>query len=143
MASPHLRGMTGAKHGGGSMKPPAASKDETFEKAKGTVEQGQPQHGAGVGDGHAKEYAGTKPHPTTGVHAVHIHHMGGGMAKTHTHHDDGSIESQDHGSMAEAKGHADQMLPDDEAMQDQQPEMAEAGTSADDGMASSLGSMAG
>jgi hypothetical protein len=129
-----------------------APKKGGFEAAKGKVEGGQPgepmqheQHGAGVGEQHAKEGAGTQAHPKTGVHAVHIHHMGGGMVKTHTHHDDGHIETKDHGSMDEAKGHTDQMLPsDDEQAQDQpQDSMPEAGSSADAGMSGSLGNIAG
>jgi hypothetical protein len=127
----------------------APAKKDGFEAAKGKVEGGQPgepkqneQHGSGVGDQHAKEGAGTQAHPKTGVHAVHIHHMGGGMVKTHTHHDDGHIESQDHGSMAEAHQHAQSQLPDDEQEQAQDEPMPEAGASADAGI-SSLGSIAG
>lgn len=140
MASPHLRG---PMHQGN--KPPNA-----FEAAKSKVEQGQPSShsahapGSGVGEGHAKEH-GTQPHPVTKVHAVHIHSMGGGKAATHTHHDDGRIETQQHGSMDEAHQHAQTQLPGDGQDQDQDQNqdamMSEPGTSADDGMASSIGNM--
>lgn len=60
---------------------------------------------------HSSETHGTMPHPSTGVHAVHIHHMGGGSHVTHTHHDGGQIETQNHASADEAHAHAQASLP--------------------------------
>lgn len=144
--SPHLRGLAHQM----SKKP--AAKGGEFGAAKETMEKGQPGEksmhgGAGVGEGHASEH-GTQPHPKTGVHAVHIHHMGGGKAVTHTHHEDrakgeNGIETQDHDSMDDANQHAQAMLPsgDQDTNQDADVPMAEAGADDGSGMSQSLGQM--
>lgn len=98
-------------------------------------------HG-GVGAAHARESAGTKPHPETGVHAVHIHHHGDGAATTHTHHEDGSIESRDHASLDEAHDHAQSQLPSENASDHGEPDGDEyAESSSDDNYPGSMGSM--
>ena len=62
----------------------------------------------------------TVPHPHTGVHSVHIHHMAGGRAMTHTHHEAGGMhpDEQEHNSLAEAHDHAQAMLPPEEGHQE-------------------------
>ena len=60
---------------------------------------------------HTSETHGTSPHPTTGVHAVQVHHMGDHIM-THTHHDGGQIQSDRHENMASVHQHLDQHLPD-------------------------------
>ena len=59
---------------------------------------------------HTSETHGTSPHPTTGVHAVQVHHMGDHIM-THTHHDGGAVEPMNHANMAEAHAHAQSQLP--------------------------------
>lgn len=61
----------------------------------------------------------TQPHPETGVHAVHVHHTGGGKAMTHHHHEDGTVESKPHESMQEAHQSAQESLPSDHMGGDQ------------------------
>ena len=76
---------------------------------------------------HTKDSHGTAPHSATGVHAVHIHHHEGGAAKTHTHHADGSIETQDHPNLAAAHEHAQAALPPSEESGEKEPMMADDG----------------
>jgi hypothetical protein len=76
-------------HAGGVEKHP-----QTGQHPMGThhpVEHGTPpKH---VEETHPGE---TQPHPHTGVHAFHAHHTGGGGFTSHTHHGDGSVETQEH-----------------------------------------------
>ena len=55
----------------------------------------------------------TQPHPVTGVHAFHGHHVGGGKFMSHTHHDGGEVETQHHGSGEEMHDAMRKTLPGD------------------------------
>ena len=92
------------------------------QKVKGATmhEKGHAPHGD-VGEKHVTEtHPGkTEPHPHTGVHAFHAHHVGGGQYHSHTHHDDGTVESKqhrDHGDMMAAMHEA--LPPTDDADHD-------------------------
>ena len=100
--SPHLRGYAAAK------KPAPVKAPNIHEKPGGNMgKPGMDGKGSsgGFGEAHASEH-GTQPHPSTGVHAVHIHHHGSHVM-THTHHDGGHIESVQHSDMNAA--HAKRM----------------------------------
>ena len=133
--SPHLRGLAHQ-----TAKKSPAKPNESYEKDKATMEHGQPE------EKHTSETHGTQPHPTTGVHAVHIHRMGGGKAMTHTHHEGGHIESQEHPTMGDAHAHAQQSLPaEDNGQEKNEDAMVDndsTGTDMDDSMPSSIGQMA-
>ena len=90
---------------------------------------------------HSSETHGTQPHPKTGVHSVHVMHMGGGHAMTHTHHDGGHIESKHHASLQEAHDHAQSMLPPDEM--ENEESMMHGEPDGDEGMDEALGGMMG
>lgn len=60
----------------------------------------------------------TQPHPETGVHAVHVHHLGGGKHMTHTHHDGGEVTTKNHNTAEEAMEEAHQGLPSGDHMGD-------------------------
>lgn len=85
----------------------------------------------------------TQPHPATGVHAVHVHHVGKGKSggpdyESHTHHDDGTVEKNDHANEEDMKDHMDNALPSQQADgSDSEPEMR--GGDADDMGLSSIG----
>ena len=89
---------------------------------------------------HSSQTHGTQPHPQTGVHAVHIHHMGGGKAMSHTHHDGGHIESQQHNSMDEAHQHAQSMLPANSGQPQAEPDGDEYALGGDDELGGMMGS---
>jgi hypothetical protein len=92
----------------------ASSKEEKLPAKSTPTEKGKaPQ--ADVGEKHITEtHPGqTQPHPTTGVHAVAVHHKGGGKHTTHTHHEDGTVESKEHNTAAEAHGQVQNGLPSD------------------------------
>lgn len=97
---------------------PGASKPTVHERAAGAPQErekhaqkhGEPMapHNASSGEKHVTEtHPGkTQPHPTTGVHAVHAHHTGshdggGSQYTTHTHHDDGTVETRENRSQDE------------------------------------------
>lgn len=82
---------------GGSIPKPAETAKDGAPKPKPAGAEGKPA---------------TVAHPVTGVHSVHVHHMGGGKAMTHTHHDGAEKpEELHHNSLEEAKQHQDEMLP--------------------------------
>lgn len=89
----------------------------------GTKPSGKSEHGE-ANEPHSSETHGTQPHPKTGVHSVHVMHMGGGRAKTLTHHDGGHIESKEHGSMHEAQQHSQHQLPAEEEMSENESNMS-------------------
>lgn len=55
----------------------------------------------------------TQPHPETGVHAFHGHHVGGGKFVSHTHHDGGEVETKQHGNAEEMHDAQQKTLPGD------------------------------
>lgn len=67
-------------------------------------------HGGSSEEHVTKTHPGeTQPHPETGVHAFHAHHTGGGKFRSHTHHEDGTVETRDHqneGDMHQAMNEA-------------------------------------
>lgn len=92
---------------------PAEAKQPEAAKPKEPEAKQPSEHGTEHAAEHTSKTHGTKPHPVTGVHAVHIHHHGEGQSvKTHTHHDGGNVEEREHNSMEEAHAHAQQQLPD-------------------------------
>ena len=106
---------------GASSGPP---KPGSLEHAK---VHGAPQapHGATSQEKHVKEThpGSTQPHPETGVHAFHAHHTGehgsGGAAyTTHTHHDDGTVETK------ENRTHDEMLADQNEAFPQSGDEMA-------------------
>lgn len=133
--SPHLRGLAHQ-----SAKKPMP-KEGSHEGAMDAM-----KHGESKMEKHTSETHGTQPHPSTGVHAVHVHHMGGGKAMTHTHHDGGEVESQEHPTMGDAHAHAQQAMPAaDNGQDNDQDTMADndsSGSDMDDMAAGSLGQMA-
>lgn len=56
----------------------------------------------------------TQPHPVTGVHAHHAHHTGGGQYTTHTHHEDGTVESKQGLSHPDMVADREQALPSED-----------------------------
>ena len=94
----------------GEKVPPASSPKEKQSAAHGEM---QPEH---VTKTHPGE---TKPHPETGVHAVHIHHVDGGAHHiVHTHHDGGNVETTHHDTAEEAHEKAHEGLPAGQHMGD-------------------------
>jgi len=95
----------GAVKSTGSKVEPASTPQE---KEHGPA---QAPHGGGGGPEHVtKTHPGeTQPHPVTGVHAFHAHHVGGGKYMSHTHHDGGDVETRHH------PDHADMMNAHEEA----------------------------
>src|ERR1700690_865587 len=87
----------------------------------GMEEKGAAPHGD-VGEKHVTEtHPGeTQPHPSTGVHAFHGHHVGGGKYKSYTHHDGGEVEQRDHQSAGEMHQAMHEALPDDQENQEGQ-----------------------
>lgn len=130
--SAHLRHSAYRK---GPEKP--ADGHETEPAEKKTEIPSHEEHGR---EEHTSKTHGTQPHPVTGVHAVHIHHMGGGRAKTHTHRDGGEIEEREHDSLEDAHDHAQNELPGGDQGE---PDGDEGAGGGDMGgtMPSSLGSM--
>lgn len=82
---------------------------------KGGSEHGDKQAAHGeTGEKHVTEtHPGeTQPHPTTGVHAFHGHHSGGGKYKSFTHHDGGDVEERQHESAGDMHSAMNESLPD-------------------------------
>jgi hypothetical protein len=103
----------GGGGGAGRMSRGAKPAGEPSQSKPMVQRQGdQPPH-----DGHnikhvTETHPGTtQPHPQTGVHAVHMHHMGGGKYQTHHHHDGGSVEVRDHQDAHDAHQAAQESLP--------------------------------
>lgn len=80
------------------------------EKEKHAQKHGAPMapHNASSAERHVTEtHPGhTQAHPETGVHAFHAHHTGshadgGSQYSTHTHHDDGTVETRENRSQDE------------------------------------------
>ena len=120
-------GKAGAVHSTGSKAPPAKEPQ---------APHGQMQAG---GEKHVTETmpGKTQPHPTTGVHAFHANHVGGGKYESHTHHDGGQVETKHHESAGDMHQAMNEALPDDQQGQGQ-----EQGMPMDD-MASQLGGIGG
>lgn len=112
----------GAVHSTGS-KPPTPN-----EREHGPA---QAAHGGG-GEKHVTEtHPGkTQPHPVTGVHAFHGHHLGGGKYESHTHHDGGEVETRQHPSASDMHSAMQEALPDD-GMSQGTPQTPEMGGMAD------------
>lgn len=105
--SPHLRNAAAKnKH----------SQPKEGESAKSKVGGAATEHDGGAAEHtqHTSETHGTQPHPVTGVHAVHMHHMGGGKFQSHTHHDGGGVETQQHDGEQAAQQHVAESFPTDE-----------------------------
>jgi len=97
----------------GEKTPPVSSPQE---KAHGPA---QAAHGGGSVEHITKTEPGkTQPHPTTGVHAFHANHTGGGKYESHTHHDGGEVETRQHPNAAERDNAMNEALPDDQGQQD-------------------------
>ena len=114
------RGKHGVKPGAvkstGSKAAPPPKAETPHEMEHGKE---QSPHGGGGEEHVTKTHPGqTQPHPVTGVHAVHMHHQGGGKYLTHHHHDGGEVETRQHGSASEAHQAAQESLPDENMEQD-------------------------
>lgn len=105
---PSTKGRPGAVSTTGSKTPPASNPQEQ-EHGEAQAPHGQqgPEH---VTKTHPGE---TQPHPVTGVHAFHAHHMGGGKYKSHTHHDGGEVETREHPNHGEMQSAMHEAMPDD------------------------------
>lgn len=107
----------------GSKTPPA--KVGMHEQGQGPA---QAAHGAAAPEHVTKTHPGeTQPHPETGVHAVHIHHTGGGKFMTHHHHEDGTVETQHHQSADEAHQAAHESLPGEQESANQNSDIRDGG----------------
>lgn len=62
----------------------------------------------------------TQPHPSTGVHAFHSMHKGGGKFESHTHHEDGNVEVRPHDNAEDLQAAHQEAMPSDN-MGDQAP----------------------
>lgn len=100
-----------------------------------------------AGEKHVQEtHAGkTEGHPVTGVHAFHAHHTGshsggGSSYTTHTHHDDGIVDSKENQSHDEMTASQNEAFPPQEQA-DNQP-MDDDGSGMGDDMGESVGGMA-
>jgi hypothetical protein len=100
----------GAVKSTGEKNPPA--KMGMHEQGKGEAEA---PHGQTGPEHVTKTHPGeTQPHATTGVHAFHAHHQGGGKYMSHTHHDGGDVETRNHPNHSEMSSAASEALPPDE-----------------------------
>ena len=95
-----------AKHISGEKSAPSPKKEE-MQAPHG----GQQQHSGGEKHVTETNPGETQPHPQTGVHAFHGHHVGGGKFKSHTHHDGGDVETRDHASADEMHQAGKEALP--------------------------------
>ena len=130
---PHSTSEKGPKPG------PEVSKsmDKTKELVHGKAQA--PHSGGGTEEHVTKTAPGTtEPHPVTGVHAISIHHNGGGKYTSHTHHDGGEVETRQHGSAGEAHQAAQEALPSEG-----QGNMESADRLPDEGFGDSLGGIGG
>jgi hypothetical protein len=83
---------------------PASSPKEKQSAAHGEM---QPEHVTKTHPGQ------TQPHPTTGVHAFMGMHKGGGKYQSHTHHEDGTVETRHHENADEMHQAQQETLPGD------------------------------
>ena len=76
-------------------------------------EEGEMHRPAGAEHEHVtKTHPGeTQAHEHSGIHAVHVHHMGGGKYMTHTHHQDGSVDTQHHPDIHSVHDHMKESFP--------------------------------
>lgn len=78
----------------------SSSAEGSMDKTKELVHgKAQSPHGGGEApEEHiTKTHPGeTEPHPVTGVHAFHAHHVGDGKFVSHTHHEGGEVERREH-----------------------------------------------
>jgi len=86
------------------------SMDKTKELIHGKA---QAPHSGGDTEEHiTKTHPGTtQPHPVTGVHAFHAHHVGEGKYTSHTHHDGGDVETRQHDSAGDMHSAMMEALP--------------------------------
>ncbi|MBU6231666.1 hypothetical protein KGP36_03275 [Patescibacteria group bacterium] len=89
--------------------PGKSPKDHEMEHGKSMAPHGgsEEKH---VTETHPGE---TQPHPVTGVHAFHAHHMGSGKFKSHTHHDGGEVETRHHPNEADLHQAHKDAFPDE------------------------------
>lgn len=128
----HNKGQApGGGHSTGS-KPPAEDKKQDSGKSQGEPKpdaKSKPMAKGGQPDGEQPKHVTethpgmTQPHPVTGVHAVHGFHKGGGQYESHTHHDGGDVEVQQHGNAGEMHQHMQQGLPDEGGQDSNQMDM--------------------
>ena len=84
----------------------------------------------------------TQPHEHTGVHAVHVHHAGGGRYHTYTHHGDGTVEHNEHASHEEMLSHLHEAFPAQNVADEEREGPADGSEYAEE-MAEGLGGSAG
>lgn len=84
-------------------------------KSSPTEKSQKPMESQGTPPKHVTEtHPGeTQPHPQTGVHAFHGHHVGGGKFVSHTHHDGGEVQTQHHGNADEMHDAMVKTMPGD------------------------------
>ena len=88
------------------------SAGEKTPPASHPKEKGMAPHGEAGPEHVTKTHPGeTQPHPMTGVHAFHGHHVGGGKYMSHTHHDGGEVETQHHESADDMHSAMAEALP--------------------------------
>lgn len=124
----------------GQVAPPA----KQVEAASTPTEQGhgpaQSPHGGGSVEHVTKTHPGeTQPHPVTGVHAFHGHHVGGGKHVSHTHHDGGNVETKQHPTAQDMHAAMQDALPDGDQSDPTDRDMRDGGQSFDE----SLGAVGG
>lgn len=109
-----FRSHPGQVKSAGEKTPPASHPKEEGHAPQGDV--------GGKGEKHVTETnpGETQPHPVTGVHAFHGHHVGGGKYKSHTHHDGGDVETRSHATAQDMHQAMKEALPDDQESQDGQ-----------------------
>ncbi len=122
-------GEKGPSKGGSSSE--KGSMDNTKELIHGRA---QSPHGGGEApEEHVtKTHPGTtEPHPVTGVHAFHAHHVGGGKFTSHTHHDGGEVERRDHPHAADMHQAHQEAFPNEGGEQnpDREGDMSDFGES--------------
>jgi hypothetical protein len=151
-SSPHLR-----LHGNPAMKSKAGApgakshvEGKDGHPAGEHLEGSQPEH---VTKTHPGE---TQPHPATGVHAVHVHHVGGKHESsghgggsqghkfmTHTHMKDGSVQTDHHDTEQAMHDHMRQQFPTSEGDDMQHDQNADNDTFAGGGSLANMSSLGG
>jgi hypothetical protein len=128
------------RHGSFRHQGPANTTGSKTPPASSPTEKSAPPHGD-VGEKHVTEtHPGkTQPHESTGVHAVHIHHMGGGKYQTYHHHDGGDVEVKHHQTADEAHQAAHESLPGEQIGDNQGRDIRDGGQD----FAESLGGIGG
>lgn len=136
-SSPHLR-----LHGKPEAKGKGPAKGKAEPEKNGGPMDGEHEHGAveHVTKTHPGE---TQPHEKTGVHAVHIHHTGGGKFTTHTHMEDGSVQTDHHENAAAMHDHMHQQFPTEEGDDMQHDQNADNDTLAGGGSLANMSSLGG